>query len=96
MVGGYHIMAITGPYEEERLQSGRVVQGLQDLLLGQDCRRPDTHMKGKTIATLHLDTYHGYNWPLRGGKITIWEGGTRTAEFVAGVRLQKTRYTYKG
>ena len=52
-------MAITGPYEEVRLQSGRVVQELLDLLLEQGCRRPDTHMKGKTIVTLHLDTYHG-------------------------------------
>ena len=57
-------MAITGPYEEVRLQSGRVVQELQDLLLGQGCRRPDTHTKGKSIVTLHLDTYHGYNWSL--------------------------------
>ena len=56
-------MVITGPYEEVRLQSGRVVQGLQDLLLGQDCRRPDTHTKGKIIVTLHLNTYHGLNCP---------------------------------
>ena len=57
-------MDITDPYEEVRLQSGRVVQGLQDLLLGKDCRGPDTHTKGKTVVTLHLDTYHGYNWSL--------------------------------
>ena len=56
-------MAKTGPYEEVRLQSGRVVQGLQDLLLEQGCRRSDIHMKGKTIVTLHLDRYHGYNCP---------------------------------
>ncbi|KAL5004414.1 hypothetical protein ScPMuIL_017870 [Solemya velum] len=39
---------------------------------------------------------HGNNWPLRGGKITIWEGGTRVSAFVHGAGLQKTGYTYDG
>lgn len=36
----------------------------------------------------------GSNWPLRGGKITIWEGGTRAAAFIhAPYILQKSGYT---
>ena len=60
------IMDITVPHEGVRLQHRRVAQGQQDLLLGQGCRRPDTHMKGKTFVTLHLDRYHGYKCPYEG------------------------------
>ncbi|KAI8515753.1 hypothetical protein Bbelb_065660 [Branchiostoma belcheri] len=37
--------------------------------------------------------FSGNNFPLRGGKITLWEGGTRAAAFVHGNMLQKTGYT---
>ncbi|KAL4221464.1 hypothetical protein ACF0H5_019722 [Mactra antiquata] len=40
--------------------------------------------------------YHGNNWPLRGGKISLWEGGTRTAGFISGARLQNTGYVFDG
>ncbi|XP_065187652.1 arylsulfatase J-like isoform X2 [Sycon ciliatum] len=36
------------------------------------------------------------NWPLRGGKHTVWEGGTRGSAFIHGFMLNKTGYTYNG
>ncbi|XP_033759785.1 arylsulfatase B-like isoform X1 [Pecten maximus] len=41
-------------------------------------------------------TMFGNNFPLRGSKITIYEGGTRVTAFVHGAGLKKTKYTYKG
>ncbi|XP_077985170.1 arylsulfatase B-like [Glandiceps talaboti] len=41
------------------------------------------------------DKMEGINYPLRGGKASCWEGGTRAASFVWSRRLQKTGYRNK-
>lgn len=43
-----------------------------------------------------IPTGFGNNYPLRGAKTTVFEGGTRAVAFVHGAGLQKTGYTYNG
>ncbi|GFR57423.1 arylsulfatase B, partial [Elysia marginata] len=40
--------------------------------------------------------YHGNNYPLRGGKISIWEGGTRVPAFIYGKGVKKAKNRYDG
>lgn len=39
--------------------------------------------------------YFGNNYPLRGGKFTVYEGGTRVVSFVHGAGLQKTGESFE-
>ncbi|GFN76971.1 arylsulfatase b [Plakobranchus ocellatus] len=41
-------------------------------------------------------TYGGNNYPLRGGKFTVFEGGTRAVSFVHGPMFNKTGIKYEG
>ncbi|XP_052286517.1 arylsulfatase I-like isoform X2 [Dreissena polymorpha] len=69
---------------------GRVISALQKKGLYDDTMFFFTPDNGGWV------TQGGNNWPLRGSKITIWEGGTRVASFISGPRLKKTGYTYNG
>ncbi|KAJ8307722.1 hypothetical protein KUTeg_014727 [Tegillarca granosa] len=41
-------------------------------------------------------TFYGNNYPLRGSKITVYEGGTRASAFIHGSMLKNRGYTYDG
>lgn len=69
---------------------GRVLEALQKKGLYDDTIFFFTPDNGGMVVQ------GGNNWPLRGSKITIWEGGTRTAGFISGSRLQKSGYTFDG
>ncbi|KAJ8314188.1 hypothetical protein KUTeg_008749 [Tegillarca granosa] len=60
-----------------------------------------TGMYNETLIIFTSDNggwpkYFGNNYPLRGSKTTIYEGGTRAATFIHGTMLKKTGYTYSG
>ncbi|KAK6175123.1 hypothetical protein SNE40_013647 [Patella caerulea] len=61
----------------------------------------DQGMYNDTLILLTADNgaepiNYGNNYPLRGTKHSLWEGGTRVTSFMAGVGLQQTGIKYTG
>ncbi|ESO91397.1 hypothetical protein LOTGIDRAFT_105309 [Lottia gigantea] len=61
----------------------------------------DKNMLNDTLILFTADNgaellYYGNNYPLRGGKHTLWEGGTRATAFMTGYGLQHTGIHYDG
>ncbi|OWF53589.1 arylsulfatase B-like [Mizuhopecten yessoensis] len=69
---------------------GNVTQALKDYDLYNDTLIIFTSDNGG------WPSLYGNNFPLRGSKITIYEGGTRVTSFVHGAGLKKSGYTYDG
>ncbi|KAJ8314187.1 hypothetical protein KUTeg_008748 [Tegillarca granosa] len=58
-----------------------------------------TGMYNETLIVFTADNggwpqFFGNNYPLRGSKLTVYEGGTRASAFIHGTMLKKTGYTY--
>ncbi|XP_069103674.1 arylsulfatase B-like isoform X2 [Argopecten irradians] len=86
--------------EGRRKYSG-MVTAMDDLVGNVTAALKDTGMYDDTLFVFTADNggwipYHGNNYPLRGGKTTVYEGGTRAAAFITGAGLVKKGYTYNG
>ncbi|KAH6926496.1 hypothetical protein HPB50_018886 [Hyalomma asiaticum] len=66
---------------------GSIVQKLKDVHMWDNCLFVFMSDNGGQVL------YGGNNWPLRGNKNTLYEGGTRVPAFVAGPLLKRTGYT---
>ncbi|XP_069103673.1 arylsulfatase B-like isoform X1 [Argopecten irradians] len=78
-----------------------MVTAMDDLVGNVTAALKENGMYDDTLFVFTADNggwtqFHGNNYPLRGGKITIYEGGTRATAFIAGKMLEKTGYTYDG
>ncbi|OWF52332.1 arylsulfatase B-like [Mizuhopecten yessoensis] len=86
--------------EGRRKYSG-MVTAMDDLVGNVTAALKENGMYDETLFVFTADNggwplFHGNNYPLRGGKITIYEGGTRATAFISGKGLEKTGYTYNG
>ncbi|OWF47903.1 arylsulfatase B-like [Mizuhopecten yessoensis] len=86
--------------EGRRKYSG-MVTAMDDLVGNVTAALKENGMYDDTLFIFTSDNggwplYHGNNYPLRGGKVTIYEGGTRATAFISGKGLEKTGYTYNG
>ncbi|KAK6176339.1 hypothetical protein SNE40_014641 [Patella caerulea] len=69
---------------------GNITQTLKDKGMYEDTLILFTADNGAELIA------YGNNWPLRGGKHTLWEGGTRVTSFMSGYGLQETGITHTG
>ncbi|KAI1287607.1 Arylsulfatase B [Halotydeus destructor] len=77
---------------------GQVVQALdRKSMLSNTIIIFTTDNGGATGGALgRIDGSYGSNWPLRGTKYTLWEGGIRGVSFVWSSQLRKPGFVYDG
>ncbi|XP_033759905.1 arylsulfatase B-like [Pecten maximus] len=97
---GYEDMYSNIKNEGRRKYCG-MVTAMDDLVGNITAALKENGMYDDTLFVFTADNggwtqFHGNNYPLRGGKITIYEGGTRATAFINGKMLNKTGYTYNG
>ncbi|KAK7481420.1 hypothetical protein BaRGS_00027376 [Batillaria attramentaria] len=86
--------------EGRRTFSG-MVTAMDDVIGNLTSFIKDRGMYSDTLFIFTADNggwtqFYGNNYPLRGGKVTIWEGGTRAAAFVHGWGLKTAGVRYDG
>ncbi|XP_074641245.1 arylsulfatase J-like [Tubulanus polymorphus] len=92
-------------YQNIRNQPRRIYSGMVSMLdeaIGNvTSALKESGMYENTIVIFTTDNggqpaSAGNNWPLRGAKATLWEGGTRGAAFIHSPLLKKSGYVYDG
>ncbi|OWF52331.1 Arylsulfatase B [Mizuhopecten yessoensis] len=87
-------------HEGRRKYSG-MVTAMDDMVGTVTAALKEKGMYNDTLFVFTADNggahiFHASNYPLRGAKVTIYEGGTRAVALIAGAGLEKTGYTYNG
>ncbi|XP_069103676.1 arylsulfatase B-like [Argopecten irradians] len=91
----------SGIKNEGRRKYCGMVTAMDDLVGNVTAALKENGMYDDTLFVFTADnggwtTFHGNNYPLRGGKATVYEGGTRATAFITGAGLMKKGYTYNG
>ncbi|XP_045163121.2 arylsulfatase J-like [Mercenaria mercenaria] len=86
---------------QQRRQYCGMVSAVDEAIGNITTALTDNGMMDDTLIIFTTDnggmpTESGNNYPLRGGKTTIFEGGTRAISFVVGAGVEKSGYTYNG
>ncbi|XP_053394849.1 arylsulfatase B-like [Mercenaria mercenaria] len=86
---------------DQRRQYSGMVSAMDEAIGNITQALVDNGMMDDTLIIFTADNggwpgFGGNNYPLRGGKITIFEGGTRAVSFVSGSGIEKPGSTYNG
>ncbi|KAK3109012.1 hypothetical protein FSP39_021151 [Pinctada imbricata] len=84
-----------------RRQFSGMVSALDEAIGNITKTLEEQHLMQNTLILFTADNggwipYFGNNYPLRGGKITVFEGGTRATAFITGAGITYRNATYNG